>query len=91
MKAAVRIPSDSESAARIGKVEFLDNTVQNGSGTVNLRATLTNPDHHFWPGQFVDVKLLSGDQQVGGADSESSGANQPEGTVRLRGEAGLDG
>jgi multidrug efflux system membrane fusion protein len=32
--------------------------VQNGSGTVNLRATITNPDHHFWPGQFVDVKLV---------------------------------
>jgi multidrug efflux system membrane fusion protein len=32
--------------------------VQNGSGTVNLRATMSNPDHHFWPGQFVDVKLV---------------------------------
>jgi multidrug efflux system membrane fusion protein len=39
-------------------VEFLDNAVQNGSGTVNLRATLNNSDHHFWPGQFVDVKLV---------------------------------
>jgi len=58
LKAAVRLPSEPETAARIGRVEFLDNTVQNGSGTVNLRATLTNPDRHFWPGQFVDVKLL---------------------------------
>jgi multidrug efflux system membrane fusion protein len=58
LKAAVRLPSDLENAARIGRVEFLDNAVQNGTGTVNLRATLINPDHHFWPGQFVDVKLL---------------------------------
>jgi multidrug efflux system membrane fusion protein len=58
LKALVRLPSDQESAARIGRVEFLDNTVQNGSGTVNLRATISNPDHHFWPGQFVDVKLV---------------------------------
>lgn len=58
LKAAVRIPSDPESAARIGRVEFLDNAVQNGSGTVNLRATLSNADRHFWPGQFVDVKLV---------------------------------
>ena len=58
LKAAVRLPSDSESAARNGRVEFLDNTVQNGSGTVNLRATMSNSDHHFWPGQFVDVKLV---------------------------------
>ena len=58
LNAAVRLPSDLESTARIGRVEFLDNEVQNGTGTVNLRATMTNPDHHFWPGQFVDVKLI---------------------------------
>jgi membrane fusion protein, multidrug efflux system len=58
LKAAVRLPSEPEDAARIGRVEFLDNSVQSGSGTVNLRATMSNPDHHFWPGQFVDVKLV---------------------------------
>lgn len=58
LKADVRLPNDPEGTARIGRVEFLDNTVQNGSGTVNLRATLSNGDHHFWPGQFVDVKLV---------------------------------
>src|ERR1700741_5282160 len=58
LKAAVRLPSDSESAAKSGRVEFLDNSVQNGSGTVNLRATINNSDRHFWPGQFVDVKLV---------------------------------
>jgi membrane fusion protein, multidrug efflux system len=58
LKAVVRLPSDAENAARNGRVEFLDNTVQNGSGTVDLRATMSNSDHHFWPGQFVDVKLV---------------------------------
>jgi membrane fusion protein, multidrug efflux system len=58
LKAAVRLPSDPDNKARIGQIEFLDNTVQNGSGTVNLRATVSNQDHHFWPGQFVDVKLV---------------------------------
>ena len=58
LKAAVRIPSDPENSARVGRVEFLDNAVQNGSGTVNLRATMSNTDRHFWPGQFVDVKLV---------------------------------
>jgi membrane fusion protein, multidrug efflux system len=58
LKAAVRLSSDPENAARGGRVEFLDNTVQNGTGTVNLRATMSNSDHHFWPGQFVDVKLV---------------------------------
>src|ERR1700751_2709249 len=58
LKAAVRLPSDAENGARSGRVEFLDNAVQNGTGTVNLRATISNSDHHFWPGQFVDVKLV---------------------------------
>jgi membrane fusion protein, multidrug efflux system len=58
LRAEVRLPGDSENAVRSGRVEFLDNAVQNGSGTVNLRATLSNSDRHFWPGQFVDVKLV---------------------------------
>jgi multidrug efflux system membrane fusion protein len=58
LKAAVRLPSDPENAVRSGRVEFLDNAVQNGSGTVNLRATMSNPDRHFWPGQFVNVQLV---------------------------------
>lgn len=63
LKALVRLPADSENNARLGKVEFLDNAVQNATGTVNLRATTANPDHHFWPGQFVDVRLVLDMQQ----------------------------
>jgi multidrug efflux system membrane fusion protein len=58
LKAQVRLPADSETMARPGKVEFLDNTVQNATGTVNLRATVPNSDRHFWPGQFVNVRLV---------------------------------
>ena len=28
------------------------------TGTVGLRATLQNADRHFWPGQFVHVRLV---------------------------------
>ena len=58
LKALVRLPADAEDATRPGKVEFLDNAVQNATGTVNLRATIPNADRHFWPGQFVNVRLL---------------------------------
>jgi membrane fusion protein, multidrug efflux system len=58
LKSLVRLPSDPENNARPGKVEFLDNAVQNATGTVNLRATISNSDRHFWPGQFVNVKLV---------------------------------
>ncbi len=43
---------------REGKLVFLDNAVQDASGTVRLRAALPNADHHFWPGQFVNVRLV---------------------------------
>jgi membrane fusion protein, multidrug efflux system len=43
---------------RVGQLTFLDNAVQDGTGTIKLRATLPNSDHHFWPGQFVNVRLV---------------------------------
>ena len=63
LKTFVRLPSDPEDRARGGKLTFLDNTVQNGTGTVFLRATISNADHHFWPGQFVNVRLVLATQK----------------------------
>src|ERR1700740_2804920 len=63
LKTLVRAPSDAEDHPRNGQLTFLDNTVQNGTGTVNLRATIPNPDHHFWPGQFVNVRLVLATQK----------------------------
>ena len=57
-RALVRLPSETDAQARPGALTFLDNSVQNGSGTVFLRATIPNADHHFWPGQFVNVRLV---------------------------------
>ena len=58
LKALVWLPTDQPNMSRSGKIEFLDNAVQNGTGTVNVRATIANADRHFWPGQFVNVKLV---------------------------------
>ena len=63
LKTFVRLPSDPDEHARGGKLTFLDNTVQNGTGTVVLRATISNRDHHFWPGQFVNVRLVLATQK----------------------------
>lgn len=56
LKTLVRLPDDAE--PREGKLTFLDNAVQDATGTVRLRATLPNADDHFWPGQFVHVRLV---------------------------------
>jgi membrane fusion protein, multidrug efflux system len=58
LQTLVRLPSDAPAAARAGTLTFLDNAVQASTGTVNLRATVRNPDHRFWPGQFVNISLI---------------------------------
>jgi multidrug efflux system membrane fusion protein len=58
LKTYVWLPDEPETDAREGNLTFLDNAVQKGTGTVKLRATLPNPDHYFWPGQFVRVRLV---------------------------------
>jgi multidrug efflux system membrane fusion protein len=57
LRAEVRLP-DRPNEPRTGDVTFVDNTVQEGTGTVMLRATLANADRLFWPGRFVKVHLI---------------------------------
>jgi membrane fusion protein, multidrug efflux system len=58
LKALAKLPTDTENEARQGDLTFLDNAVQDASGTIKLRATLPNADRHFWPGQYVNVRLV---------------------------------
>jgi multidrug efflux system membrane fusion protein len=51
---------DQPDEARGGKLTFIDNNVQDGTGTVKLRATVPNADWRFWPGRFVKVRLVLG-------------------------------
>jgi len=59
LRAEVRLP-DSPDDGVFGQLTFVDNTVQTETGQVTLRATLPNPGHRFWPGRFVNVRLLLG-------------------------------
>lgn len=57
LRVEVWLPDDG-TEAREGKLTFLDNSVQEGTGTVKLRATLPNSDRRFWPGRFAKVRLI---------------------------------
>jgi multidrug efflux system membrane fusion protein len=57
----VRLP-DEPDQPRGGTLTFLDSAVQDGTGTVKLRATIKNDDWRFWPGRFVKVRLVLGTQ-----------------------------
>src|SRR5437870_7641351 len=56
LKTEVRLPDATDPIA--GQLTFLDSAVQNTTGQVNLRATVPNSDHRFWPGRFVNIRLV---------------------------------
>ncbi|MEW6758587.1 MAG: efflux RND transporter periplasmic adaptor subunit [Acidobacteriota bacterium] len=47
----------SDGEARAGVLKFLDNAVNEATGTVLLKAEFPNADRALWPGQFVNVTL----------------------------------
>jgi len=57
LKTEVRLPDTSDDPV-IGQLTFLNNAVENTTGTVNLRATIPNSGHRFWPGRFVNIRLV---------------------------------
>src|SRR5258705_11347579 len=42
----------------MGQLTFLNNAVADTTGTVSLRATIPNGGHIFWPGRFVNIRLV---------------------------------
>jgi multidrug efflux system membrane fusion protein len=56
LKTEARLPDWTDPVA--GQLTFLDNSVQNATGTINLRATISNSDHRLWPGRFVNIRLV---------------------------------
>ena len=56
LKTEVRLPDTDQMVA--GELTFLDNSVQNQTGQVSLRATVPNSDRRFWPGRFVNIRLV---------------------------------
>jgi membrane fusion protein, multidrug efflux system len=59
LSAEVRLPDANDDPVS-GRLTFVDNAVQTETGQVTLRATLPNPGHRFWPGRFVNIRLLLG-------------------------------
>ena len=49
--------SDEKGWPRHGELDFLDNELDRGSGTIHARATLANPDLFIAPGQFARLRL----------------------------------
>jgi multidrug efflux system membrane fusion protein len=49
---------DGENHHATARLSVVDNTVDSQTGTIHLKATLSNPQRIWWPGQFVDTRLV---------------------------------
>lgn len=53
----ITVPAAPDSVIH-GKLTFINNDVDSGTGTLTLQATLPNDDARLWPGLYVNVKLI---------------------------------
>lgn len=52
-----------DTAAEVGYLTFVNNAVDNTTGTIRLKATFENSDHRLWPGQFSTVALRLAEEE----------------------------
>jgi membrane fusion protein, multidrug efflux system len=56
LRVEAAIPSDT-ARVDVGELQFIDNAVDESTGTVLLKALFPNAERELWPGQFVNVAL----------------------------------
>ena len=89
------VPSDAKDGKRsVGKLVFIDNSVDLSTGTIKLKAQFENTNNVLWPGQFAQVSMLLFDQSdalVIPAQAVQTGPNgqfvfvvKPDNTVEVR-------
>jgi multidrug efflux system membrane fusion protein len=48
---------DGDDTAETGTLNFIENAIDNNTGTLGLKAVFANKQHRLWPGQYVNVTL----------------------------------
>jgi membrane fusion protein, multidrug efflux system len=51
------LPPNEEVAPAAGSISFVDNQVDQTTGTIRIKATFPNANRRLWPGQFVNVRV----------------------------------
>ncbi|BCZ97844.1 efflux RND transporter periplasmic adaptor subunit [Legionella pneumophila serogroup 1] len=57
----IKLP-DEKDYLHQGEVDFLDNVIDSGTGTILARALVPNPDNVIYPGLFARVKLVGSEE-----------------------------
>jgi multidrug efflux system membrane fusion protein len=48
-------PPNDDAAPAVGRITFVDNAVDQTTGTIKVKGTFPNTDRRLWPGQYVNV------------------------------------
>lgn len=59
---SVKVEAQDREGRRLldtGSLSVVDNLIDTGTGTIRLKAEMPNDPQKLWPGQFVNVRLLS--------------------------------
>src|SRR5580693_2167290 len=62
---AIAFSQDDKTQLDTGSLLVVNNQADPGSGTIQLKAEFPNPQHHLWPGEFVNVQLVVSTQHNG--------------------------
>lgn len=62
-KVSLTLP-DGSAYAHAGRLEFSEVSVDQGTGSVTLRAVFPNPQHELLPGMFVQARLQTGSKSA---------------------------
>jgi multidrug efflux system membrane fusion protein len=50
--------NDATTQLSEGKLSLIDNSIDQATGTIHLKATFPNSDERLWPGEFVNLRLI---------------------------------
>ena len=87
-------PPNDDAPPAVGRIAFVDNAVDQTTGTIRVKGTFPNTDRRLWPGQFVNVTVeLTTDRNATVVSSQAVQAGQqgpfiyvvkPDSTVEMR-------
>ena len=77
---ATRVPG-ADAQSREGRLTFIDNTVDPATGMIRLKGTFANTDAFLWPGLYVQVSLIIGEEPGAVVIPASAVAKGPKGDL----------
>lgn len=77
--AATALSQDGKTRLDVGHVTVLDNEINASTGTMRLKATFPNPHRTLWPGEFVSVRVLAGEEHAAVVVPTSAVETGPDG------------